>query len=241
VVDVHAHVGPDQRFLLRLGARDLVEVYDRYGVRVGLVSSTLSLLADWRLGNEAVLECVRSYPQRLAGLYALNPFYEDSVREAEVYVRRYGFRGVKLHPDYMGVQPSEEPALSALEAVARLGVPLMLHSYDGGAEAARVAELLPELTVVAYHMGGVRWRECLSRVRAYDNVYVEVSSSVAERGMVEEAVRQLGAERVLFGTDVPYLDPAVSLGKVLSARLGEYELECILYRNAERLGLVGGP
>lgn len=141
----------------------------------------------------------------------------------------------------MRVAPSEEPALSALEAVAKLGVPLMLHSYDGGVEAARIAELFPEMIVVAYHTGGLRWRECLERVERHDNVYVEISSSVAEQGMVEEAVQRLGSGRVIYGTDLPYMDPAVSLSKILGARLCGEEVEDVLYRNAERLGLVDKP
>jgi len=238
IVDVHAHVGPDQRFLLRCSASDLVEAYDRCGIRVGLVSSTISLLADYAVGNRLVLEAVKRYPERIVGLYSLNPLYEEAVEELRAYVEIYGFRGVKLHPDYFYIEPSEEPAVGALEAVAKLGVPLMLHSYDGGVEASKVAELFPEMTIVVYHMGGVSWREGLRRLRRYDNVYVEISSSVTERGLVEEAVRTLGSSRVLFGSDIPYLEPAVSLGKVLGARIGRDEVEDILYRNAERLGLV---
>lgn len=90
---VDAHIGPDQRFLLRCGVSDLISTYDKYGVRIGLVSSTISLLADYALGNKMVLECVRMCPGRVAGLYALNPLYEESVVEAEVYVEEHGFRG----------------------------------------------------------------------------------------------------------------------------------------------------
>jgi predicted TIM-barrel fold metal-dependent hydrolase len=84
-------------------------------------------------------------------------------------------------------------------------------------------------------MGGVRWRECLKRLSALENTLVEVSSSVAEPGMVAAAVEELGADRVLFGSDVPYLEPAVSLGKIFDADLSERDLENVLWRNAERL------
>jgi len=55
----------------------------------------------------------------------------------------------------------------------------------------------------------------------------------SEIDMIGEAVRGVGADRVLFGSDMPYLEPAVSLGKVLGAKIGEEEMEAILYGNAE--------
>ncbi|RLF02550.1 MAG: hypothetical protein DRK00_09890 [Thermoprotei archaeon] len=231
IIDAHAHVGPDQRFLMRASPSDVARVYDKYGIRMGPFSSTISLLAGAREGNRHVLEAAAQQPGRILPLYALNPLEEGAVEgvDPERYV------GVKFHPDYFHIRPSHPISMRALERVAELGLPLMLHSYDGGAEAAEVAREFPELVIVAYHMGGIRWRECLDRVSRYDNVLVEVSSSVAEPGMVDAAVEALGSDRVLFGTDIPYLDPAVSLGKVLGAGLDTRDLENVLWRAAERL------
>ena len=233
IIDAHAHLGPDQRFLMWATPETVLKVYDRYGIRAGLFSSTISLLAGAGEGNKRVLEAAGAHPGRILPLYSLNPLEPGCVEELERSAGSYV--GVKFHPDYFHVQPSHPLSLKALERVAELGLPLMLHSYDGCAEAEKVALALPELRVVAYHMGGLRWRECLERLSALENALVEVSSSVAEPGMVAAAVEELGSERVLFGSDVPYLDPAVSLGKVLEADLSERDLENVLWRNAERL------
>jgi predicted TIM-barrel fold metal-dependent hydrolase len=233
ILDAHAHVGPDQRFLMWATPEAVLEVYGRYGIRAGLFSSTISLLAGAREDNWHVLEAARAHPSRILPLYSLNPLEPGCLEELERSAGSYV--GVKFHPDYFHVQPSHPLALEALKKVAELGLPLMLHSYDGCAEAEKVARALPELKVVAYHMGGVRWRECLKRLSALENTLVEVSSSVAEPGMVAAAVEELGADRVLFGSDVPYLEPAVSLGKIFDADLSERDLENVLRRNAERL------
>lgn len=237
IVDAHAHLGPDQRFLMYATPEKVLEVYDTYGIRAGLFSSTISLLAGASEGNKHVLEAARAHPDRILPLYSLNPLQPGCLEVLEQSAEEYV--GVKFHPDYFRIQPSHPLALKALRRVAELGLPLMLHSYDGCAEAERVARALPELTVVAYHMGGLRWRECLKRLSPLGNTLVEVSSSIAEPGMVREAVDELGSERVLFGSDIPYLDPAVSLGKVLEADLDERDLENVLWRNAEKLVRVG--
>lgn len=236
ILDAHAHIGSDHRFLMRAEPERVLHVYDRFGIRAGFFSSIISLLCGVKEGNQHVLEAARKYPGRILPLYSLNPLEEDCL---ELLEELHGlFYGVKFHPDYFGIQPSHPLSLSALRRVADLGLPLMLHVYDGGVEAERVAKELPNLTVIAYHMGGVRWAECLRRLAKLENTLVEISSSVASPGMVKAAVDELGADRVLFGTDVPYNDPAVSLAKVIEADLSERERESILWRNAE--GLIGG-
>ncbi|MEM1522713.1 MAG: amidohydrolase family protein [Thermofilaceae archaeon] len=236
IIDAHAHIGSDHRFLMRAEPERVLSVYDRCGIRAGLFSSTISLLCGVKEGNQHVLEGAKRHPGRILPLYSLNPLEENCLEMLKELHEL--FYGVKFHPDYFGIQPSHPLSLSALRQAADLGLPLMLHSYDGGAEAERVARELPGLTVVAYHMGGVRWTECLRRLAKLENTLVEISSSLANPGMVKAAVDELGADRVLFGTDVPYNDPAVSLAKVLEADLSEREREGILWRNAERL--IGG-
>jgi len=236
IIDVHAHIGCDQRFLFRLSDEEIVKVYDKYGIAKGFVSSISSLTSDYKKGNLEVLEAVRKYPNRIIGLVAANPYYgEEAIREVEKYVREYGFRGVKFHPFYFKIEPSEPLSLKLLEKVSRLRIPLMLHSYDGGVEAVKVANNLPNLTIIAYHCGGVRWLEALRRFKKYDNIYVEISSSIADRGFIKKAVEVLGSERIFFGTDVPYIEPAVCFGKVLEADLPRRDYENIFYKNAEEV------
>ncbi|HOJ20752.1 MAG TPA: amidohydrolase family protein, partial [Armatimonadota bacterium] len=64
---------------------------------------------------------------------------------------------------------------------------------------------------------------------------VDTSGGDPEAGVVEYAVRQLGAERVLFGSDVPGRSYGVQLGKVLGAQLTPEQRDLILFGNAERI------
>lgn len=232
IIDVHSHIGSDQRFLLDGPEDHLIKVMDKYGIRVAFVSGTHSLLADFRVGNEHVMRAMKKYPGRFVGLVAVNPYYEEeALKELRKYLRM-GFKGVKMHPTYFNIPLTDELSLRILEEAERLRVPAMIHSYDGGVEVAEVADLYPDLIIVMYHMGGVKWNEGVERVKKYDNVYAEISSSITDRGIVEKAVKVLGYERVLFGVDMPYLDPAVSLGKVLGAEISKEAKEAILCENA---------
>lgn len=235
ILDSHAHIGSDQRFLLRLGADRLIELMDLFGIKVACVSSILSLVYDYREGNRHVASALVRHPERLVGLVSVNPLYGDEALSELDRCMRGGFRGIKFHPFYFGIEPTHRLSMEIWEYASRNGVPAMIHSYDGGMEVARLADLFPELTIVAYHMGGVRWREALKSLKRRDNVYVEISSSVAECGMIEAAVEELGSERVLYGSDVPYNDPSVSLGKVAGADISGEDKERILCENLSKV------
>ena len=79
-------------------------------------------------------------------------------------------------------------------------------------------------------------------VRPYPNVYVDTSGMQPVNGLVEYAVKELGAKRVLYGSDVYYpsgRDFAAQLGRVLGARIKESEKELILGLNAKKiLGVI---
>ena len=54
-------------------------------------------------------------------------------------------------------------------------------------------------------------------------------------GMVEEAVRVIGPERVIWGSDIPMIDPWLNIEKIRGAEIREEEKRCILGENIMRL------
>ena len=85
------------------------------------------------------------------------------------------------------------------------------------------------------HMGGMEWKAATERAKEADNVYLEICSGFSLRNKIEDAVEAVGAQRVLFGSDMTLLDPASSLGMVLDAEISSEEKKKILYKNAEEL------
>ena len=56
-----------------------------------------------------------------------------------------------------------------------------------------------------------------------------------DNGMIEYAVDHLGPEKILFGTDMPALDPWVQRAKVEGAEITEEAKRLIMGGNVERL------
>jgi predicted TIM-barrel fold metal-dependent hydrolase len=97
----------------------------------------------------------------------------------------------------------------------------------------RAARLYPEAMLIEAHIGGGGdWEWAIRQLRAAPSVYLDTSGSVIDEGMIEMAVRELGADRLLFGTDMTMEG---GVGKVLGADLTEEQREQIYWRNMKAI------
>jgi hypothetical protein len=87
---------------------------------------------------------------------------------------------------------------------------------------------------VCGHTGG-DWEVGLGAIRPHPNVYADLAGGDPTAGLTESAVRELGAERVLYGSDAGGRSFASQLAKVLGADLPESAQRLILSGNLKRL------
>ena len=90
---------------------------------------------------------------------------------------------------------------------------------------------------VAGHSGNVDGprQEAIAAARANPNVYLETCSSFRTPGVIEELVARAGADRVLFGSDTPLMDPRSQIGKIITAEISDDAKRLVLGENARRL------
>ncbi|MCB1088822.1 MAG: amidohydrolase family protein, partial [Verrucomicrobiae bacterium] len=101
-------------------------------------------------------------------------------------------------------------------------------------ELADLAAKFPDQAFLCAHAGG-EWERGIRAVRDSPNILVETSGFDATAGFIEMAVRELGAERVVFGSHLPTRSLGTELGKVIGAEIGEPEKRLILGENYRRL------
>jgi hypothetical protein len=105
---------------------------------------------------------------------------------------------------------------------------------------ASIAAEFPTVALLLGHSGG-SWAGHLDAIEVaqrWPNVYLETCVSQSHFGAIEWMVREVGATRVVFGTDQPFIDPRPQLGRVAFAKITDEERRLILGGNAARLGLV---
>lgn len=235
VIDAHAHLGVFQKFRLENDADSLVAMMGRLKIDVACVSSLKGILYDFIEGNREVFKAMEKYPSRIFGYAYINPWYgEEALEELETCITKFKMIGLKLHPDYSDCPVNSPEALKIIEGAVRLKVPILIHSYDGGLQVKDVADRFPDATIIMAHMGGL-WRRSLHVAKKYGNIVAETCSSVFDIGMIEEFVKVIGAERVVFGTDAPLLDAGCMMAKVKASKISEEDKKLILGGNMERI------
>ena len=242
VIDVHAHWG---RFPMPMGEITLagmLRVMDANQIERIVVSSIEAILYDITFGNRAVADIVRQSP-RVFGYIFLSPNrVAESFEDLDRYANDPRFVGVKMYSGaYIGQALNCPAHRQFLERIAarfpRLAI--LFHcgendpnNYPGILELAR---LFPSLKFIMGHMGSALWPQALAAAQQVPNLYPEICAPVPARPRTEDAVKAVGADRVLFGSDYPIINPAYMLGTVLGADISDADRRKILHDNAARL------
>lgn len=246
--DEHCHLGavpgdsPEERMAV------LIECADRLGIERLLLSQGYS--ADrhptpeqLRAENDRVMRAVRRFPDRAYGSVYLSPAHpEFSVQEFNRCVRDGPMVCVgELEADRRCNVREMDPIV---ERAASLKVPILQHTWlkaggndEGESTPYDVVELAqrhPDVQFVCVHTGG-DWERGIRILRTTKNVYAEIAGSNPTAGFVEMAVRELGAERVIYGSDVGGRSFASQLSKALGARIPDSAKALILGGNLRRL------
>ena len=249
-IDAHAHLGSGFRpWRTDDLAADLVSTAADSGIGRTLVSTlgTRSLLAhpgpdDLRAANELTAAAVARFPDRLAGVVYLSPEHpRASLDELDRHVAGGPFVGVKL---WIAMRADDVRLDPLVARMCELGVPLLQHAWyktvDGTpdestpADVASLARRHPSLRIQMAHLGGAGKRG-VADIAPHPNIVVDTSGGDPVLGEVDHAVAELGAERVVFGSDAPIRDPATALAKVLGSQLSERDRRLVLRENALRL------
>ncbi len=185
------------------------------------------------------------------GIYccgSVHPNAEDALDELE-RIKSYGLIGVKFHSEYQKFRPDEERMMPIYQKISELGLIAVFHGGwdpfgEGDVRAtpqslANIAELFPNMTIVAAHMGGMMLFDDVERYIAgkFRNIYLDtgvVSNYIGDEQLLR-IIKTHGADRILFASDSPWDDPANEIAMLNRLPLSEDELEMICFKNAETL------
>ena len=101
----------------------------------------------------------------------------------------------------------------------------------------QVALDLPELVIVAGHIGAPWTQEMISLATKFPNVYIDTSAYTVRRypAALVEYLRGHGRQKVLFGTNWPMIQPARALEGLADLQLDAEVAQCFLGANARRV------
>jgi uncharacterized protein len=231
ITDPHMHIGEFEAFDVRLHPDALAAYLAEYGIDTGVV-----FCPDNALVQRTVARVPAAY-----GLYWANPKNPDAVREAAAYLDDPRFRGIKLHPYLDGYSAGDQIVWPLIELIAERGLPALIHcGHDVFASPWAIevlAQRYPQAKLILGHMGHGHIAYINGSIEVASrnpNVWLE-TSGMPMGSKITAAVRQLGASRVMYGSDAPFHDPSVEQFKVIRAVPDETERNVVMHHAAQSL------
>lgn len=225
----------------------LVEIADRMGIErlcvyMGLQWSKDPAPEKFRRENDEVMQAIARFPDRTFGFVYLNPKHvEASLAELDRCVAQGPMVGVKLWVAHRCSAPELDPIV---RRAADLKAVVFQHTWwkvsgnePGESTPLDMVELAtrhPGVPLICGHTGG-DWERGIRAIRGLKNVYADLAGSDPCAGFTEMAVRELGADRVLYGSDAGGRSFASQLAKVHGAAIPAAAKELIFHDNLHRL------
>jgi len=245
VIDGHAHIsekGHSDIVIAVMPHADAAGVIDRnrrIGVDITCASGWGGVWTDYERGNWAVAEAVRDFPENFVGYATLDPLYvTDWEKELKFCYEESGMKGMKPYYPRNKI-PYSDPAY---EAWFRYGnehrLFALMHPSDNFEEEMNIlAKKYPEISFLLAHSG---WTYEVARrhvrlAKRFPNVFCEITFTSVTNGVIEFMVKEVGSEKVIYGSDTSMRDPIPQFGWVAYADISEEDKRNILGRNMKKI------
>ena len=261
LVDVHAHFYHEASGRADWAAVNAARF--RAGERIGITVHIASILGTWGHGsptyfpspddvtnaNEAMRKFQADHPDRVRAYVVVNPNHTSHARDEIARGAEHGAVGIKLAASRRADDELLDPI--AEEAAAR-GLPVLHHIWQHrrrdwpGQEASdaveygRLAARHPRVAFILAHIGGGGdWAHSFPAVADLPNVYLDLSGSGVDRGMLDGALDAVGADRLLWGCDVTMETGLAKWWALEVIAPGDEALAAIRWGNAARIFPAG--
>ena len=202
------------------------------------------------------------YESKIISFACMHPDYENYISELK-RIKNLGFKGIKIHPVYQGVDLDDLRYLKIFDQAAQLDLIVITHSgldigfpgieHSSPLMARNVIEKIGNFKFVLAHMGAWRqWKE-VTEILADKKIFIDTAFSTGlikprqgckwndeELKMLNadqfiKMIKTFGVEQILFGTDSPWSDQLESKKFIEDLNLSTEDKNKILGENAKNL------
>ncbi len=241
IIDVHAHMHSTDN------PQAILKAVHQYGIQrvyVSNVSERGYYPTDTGVDycNRAAADFCKEHSDIFRYMCFVNPYNKNTQDVIRRAVEDDHAKGIKL---LVATKCDSHLVNPVAEMAIRYDMPILIHAfhkYDGGLltnestayEVAELAKRYPEAKLIMAHLGGDAYHG-LKAVRDCKNVWADISGTIYRNGELEYAVKLLGEDRILFGTDAQGVPYPLCIGKVQEADISEEAKEKIFWKNTWNL------
>lgn len=233
----------------------IIDAHNHLGVRHGADQTAAQLVAkmddakvakacvfpfvEGNFSNDVIDVAIAQFPDRLIPFLAVNPWNQQAA-VAEVHARAdKGYKGVKVHPTIHGYHLSDLGLVGpVMDAIRERGLVVISHGAsdlnNAPPEFAAICRAYPEIPFLMAH-SGTFWshEQAVELAKVIPNLYLETARvPLAE---VAFSVKELGPEKVIWGTDSPFVDYTFEYEKMAKATDSEEARQLVCGGSLERL------
>lgn len=237
LIDCHCHAGNGSKLTDPWNTTAPLRNYLRRARSVGIDKTVVFPVfhADYARANAELARIVAQLPDRLIGFAFVHPQHDQGriFKMIQQAVNSWGFRGIKVHGK------DGLPTREVCEVAEAFQIPLLVDVIGKTSVIEMLATAFPRVDFIIPHLGSFigDWRahqQLIDQLVRFPNVYTD-TSGVFRFDYIVAAVRRAGASKVLFGSDGPWLHPAIELFKIRLLRLPTEQEALILGGNITKL------
>lgn len=243
MLDAHAHLGRSL-FGAEITVDELIASMETNGISRSVLVPLKPVNYHFGPENDRIAAAASRYPDRFSGLARVDPWQNTgALTELKRAVDDLDLIGLYLHPFEEHFTANDEVIFPLLDFLQERGLPLLLAGgYPGFSHPSQIGDLarqFPDVTIIASHGGqlnisGMLLADASRMLRTYNNVIME-TSGIYREDFIEDIVKELGAERVVFGSNAPYMDQGYETLRVRLAHLSDEDKQCIATSNLARI------
>jgi predicted TIM-barrel fold metal-dependent hydrolase len=246
IIDAHSHIGRTVTNGVGQDVQAWLAKMDAVGIAQAIISVAAGGvqaegLLDTRRANDAIAEAVARHPERFpVGLASIEVRHGEAGLAEVRRAFEIGLKGLVFHATFEGFGLDSPVFESILRSLGPGPALVLVHATTDAKSNPRsigsVAERFPHIEFLAGHpvFTEDQREQCVKAIQSNANLNLDVSYQ-ADPAIMEYFVREVGAERVLFGSDAPYFEPARVIASIESAKITEADRELIFSGNAKRL------
>lgn len=243
IIDSHMHVG-DWKYPYYKYINNTIHDIDRVLWQSNMDGAVL--IPTDKTGNLPLLKSMKKFRngKRYWFFFWVNPKSQSSLKQMDS-VRR-DISGLKFHSglDLVKGGVAHKAYRPFFEFAEEAGLPALIHcgrsqEYSSYRFAMDVASKYRNVKFIFAHLGGDFEGlkiECPREIRksGLKNIWLDISAT-REFWTIEMAAKELGHERIIFGSDFPIMHPDMSIASVNCLGIGKKEKEDIFGFNLLKL------
>lgn len=231
-IDCEMHIGRHEGELYEwvggdVSASRIEDLMDEYHMDMCLVMAPTTDHPD----NRSLAGAIKGHPRFMA-FAVINPNAPGGgVPELERAVNEWGMKGLKLQPQRHGYEVDGNTPVRLMEYAQRHGLPVSIHSGTQSClpwQIAHLARRFPTVPLLMNHMGFRYYVDgAINVAMETPNIYLD-TVLVSMPGYLSMAVKKVGADRIIYGSDFPTGHPASMIATIRAANLGPEAEELIM-------------